>query len=138
MGCSVPISVSFHKPLPFNHLSISVPQIYLDDESNQRTRLCHRGRHGFDCPFNQTFRQLVYAVFHSPPVRQLFRQSSYNADHLNLDLPNTMDLARWFVRVPATNAPINNMLTVVEFVVSLRGLPIENPDIPAIWFTEHE
>jgi len=49
-----------------------------------------------------------------------------------------MDLARWFVRVPATNAPINNMLTVVEFVVSLRGLPIENPDIPAIWFTEHE
>jgi hypothetical protein len=29
-------------------------------------------------------------------------------------------------------------LTIVNFVISLCGLPVENANIPAIWFTKHE
>ena len=64
--------------------------------------------------------------------------STYNTDELNLGSNNEMDISRWLVRVSPHNRPITNMLTVVEFVVNLRGLPVENPDIPAVWFTERE
>jgi hypothetical protein len=77
----------------------------------------------------------VYAVFHHPETREKFRLSTYNTDFLDLDGESPMELHRWLVRVPRRNQPITNMLTVVEFVVSLRGLPVENADRPAIWDT---
>jgi hypothetical protein len=80
----------------------------------------------------------VYAVFHDPETREQFRLSPYNTDYLDLDGENPMALHRWLVRVPRNNHPMINMLTVVEFVVSLRGLPVENPDLPAIWDVEYD
>jgi hypothetical protein len=50
--------------------------------------------------------------------------------------PNVLQC--WMVQVAPQHRPINNFLTIVNFVISLCGLPVENANIPAIWFTKHE
>ncbi|KIM70967.1 hypothetical protein PILCRDRAFT_17557 [Piloderma croceum F 1598] len=112
-------------------------QIFYRDQAGHRARLAHHGRQGPDCLFNQTFQQLVYAVFYEPVLREQFRASPFNTDYLKWDGDSPIDLDRWLVRVPRKNHPMINMLTVVEFVISLRGLPVENEDIPAIWDVEY-
>jgi hypothetical protein len=110
-------------------------QIHYIDHANYTVRLAHRGHHGYNCAFSQTFRQLVYAVFHCDEVKEAFRSSKFYNGIFDMDTLDETETRRWLFSYTRGNYPIINYLTVVEFVISLRGLPIENQSIPAIWVT---
>jgi hypothetical protein len=131
LDSNLSLSTSYvHSRRPSDH---SHWQIYYSNTANRRTRLLHHGQHGINCDYNQTFRQVVYAALHDQEVKRLFMDSRFNSDYLALDTPNPMELSRWFVRVPQTNRPITNLLTVVEFVMELRGMPVPCDTLDAMW-----
>lgn len=114
-------------------LTIIQLQIHFSNRANQKTRLAHRGFQGNHCQYADTIQPLIYAVLNEPPLMDLFRQSSYNTASLSFGTPDQSRLDVWLVQAVSANRPIINLLTLVEFIIALRGLPVPCRTLEVCW-----
>jgi hypothetical protein len=127
-GCWVPARVRIRdlSPAIFPN-SYYLQQVFFSDTANRQTKLLHLSPMGYACTHNETVRQLVYVVLHDPHLRSLFAQSPFNT--LGLDTPRQLDLAKWLDDESKTAPPLSNLLTVVDFIIQLRGMPVPCPTL---------
>lgn len=130
-GCSIPNSVSPSNPVLI--VILTSLQIWYTNRTNVSRRLAHRGHQGLNCAYQETIHPLVYTVLNHPTLSTQFQQSTYNTDYLKFRTPEQTPLEWWLVRVSAENRPINNMLSLVEFIISLRGMPSPCRTLTLLW-----
>jgi len=90
------------------------------DSIGRRVRFLHPGRIGPSCSHHHTFLPVVYAALYDPVLRLTFCNTPY--DTLGLQTSSEEDLAAWLFQ-PSSQRDITNLMTVVEFIVEIRGMP---------------
>jgi hypothetical protein len=127
-GCWIPARVRIRdlSPAIFPN-SYYLQQIFFSDAANRPTKLLHLSPMGYACTHNETVRQLVYVVLHDPHLRSLFARSPFNT--LGLDTPGQLKLEKWLADESHTAPPLTNVLTVVDFIIQLRGMPVPCPTL---------
>lgn len=101
--------------------------------SNLTTDMSHGGDYGRHCAFHETFPTVIYAVLHDEDLKAAFTASAYNRNHFNFGRPGQISFLLWLNRTAPDNRPIMNHLTLVEFVLELRGMPKPCATLDMAW-----
>jgi hypothetical protein len=128
-GCGIPKYVCGIRCMALMIVTVP-PKMTFCDEDNKTVPLIHDSDCGGGCEWREVLRPIVYIIWHDPDLKESFKTSGYSAGFEWDNEETTKRPYRSWLREREKGAlnGLPNYLCMLEFIISLRGLPVVNPD----------